>query len=181
MSGLGEGGGRAGLYDSGWTASLAVEVRTVIKRILVGGAAGALATIPQSAVVWGLRRAGVYRRRPAPEVVAEGVIERVAGIGHLPAEWRRPVTLVQHFGFGAVGGAVFALLTGLVRPSAALGLLAGLAIWKASYDGWIPALKIMPPPQEDETGRQLSLLAAHAVYGLALGTLVDWMGGRGRR
>ncbi len=145
----------------------------MFKRVLIGALAGALATIPQSAAVWGLRAAGVYRRKPAPEVVAEKVTDAVVGVEKVPDEWMTPVKLAQHVGFGAAGGALFGLLTGVIRPTTVAGVLAGLGIWKASYDGWIPALKIMPPPEEDEEGRQLAMLLAHVAYGLALGILVD--------
>jgi hypothetical protein len=145
----------------------------MFKRILVGAVAGAAATGPQSLVVWGLARAGVYHQPPPPEQVAEAVAEPVVDINKLPDEWQLPVKLAQHVAFGAGCGAAFGLVTGIVRPTTVAGVLAGLGIWKASYDGWIPALGIMPPPQQDERGRALSMVLAHIVYGLALGLLME--------
>ena len=145
----------------------------MLKRILIGALAGTLATVPQSAAVWGLRSAGVYRRKPAPEVIAEKVTDAVVGVEKVPDQWLTPVKLVQHVGFGAAGGALFGLLTGIIRPTTVAGVLAGLGIWKASYDGWIPALNIMPPPEEDEQGRQAAMVIAHIAYGLALGAIVE--------
>jgi hypothetical protein len=145
----------------------------MIKRTLIGAVAGVVATVPQSAAIWGLRQAGLYRRRPAPEVVAEAVTDTTVGMEHVPERWWSPVMLAEHLGYGAAAGALFGLATGIVRPTVATGLLAGFLIWKASYDGWIPALRIMPPPERDETGRQLALLVAHAAYGLALGAILD--------
>ena len=145
----------------------------MFKRVLIGALAGAVATVPQRATVWALRTAGVYRRRAAPEVVAEGITNATVGTEKVPQEWWKPVMLAEHFGFGAAAGALFGLLTAIIRPTTVAGLLAGLAVWKASYDGWIPALRIMPPPEEDEQGRQVAMVLAHVAYVLALGAIVD--------
>ena len=145
----------------------------MLRRILIGALAGAIATVPQSATVWGLRRAGVYRRRAAPEVVAEGITNATVGTEKVPQEWWKPVMLAEHFGFGAAAGALFGLRAPILRPTTVSGLLAGLAVWKASYDGWMPGLRIMPPPEEDEQGRQVAMVLAHVAYGLALGAIVE--------
>jgi hypothetical protein len=145
----------------------------MLQRVLIGAAAGAIATVPQSAVVWGMKLAGVYQRTPPPERVAHEVTDAVVGEENVPQEWWTPVVLAQHFGFGASVGALFGATTALIRPTMAAGLLAGLAVWKASYDGWIPALRIMPPPEEDEAGRQTTMFLAHVAYGIALGYVVD--------
>lgn len=145
----------------------------MLQRVLIGALAGALATAPQSGAVWGLKAAGLYRRRPPPEVVAERLTDATVGRETIPDEWWTPVMLAEHVGFGAAAGAAFGAVTGIIRPTVAAGVLAGLVIWKASYDGWIPALRIMPPAGEDEEGRQITLLVAHVAYGLALGVIVD--------
>ncbi len=145
----------------------------MLNRILIGAVAGAIATGPQSAAIWGLRRAGVYRRTAPPELVAETVTDRLIGMKNVPERLVTPIVIAEHVGFGAAGGAVFGLLTGVIRPTIAAGVLAGLAIWKLSYEGWIPALKIMPPADEDEEGRQVALIVAHVVYGAVLGAIVD--------
>ena len=145
----------------------------MLNRILIGAAAGAVATAPQSAAVWGLKAAGVYRRTPPPEKVSREMTEALLGPETVPEQWFTPLMIAQHVGFGAAAGALFGLLTGVVRPTTVAGVLAGLAVWKASYDGWIPAMRIMPPPEEDEEGRQIALIAAHVAYGLAMGAIMD--------
>ena len=145
----------------------------MLRRMLIGAAAGAAATVPQSAVVWGLKYAGVYRRKAPPEKIAEELSEPVIKVRELDEPLQTAVKLAEHFGFGAATGALFGLASGVLRPTVVAGVLAGLAVWKASYDGWIPAMKILPPPEEDEEGRQLAMLLAHIAYGLALGILVD--------
>jgi hypothetical protein len=145
----------------------------MLDRVLIGAVAGAVATIPQSAAVWGLKSAGVYRRTPPPEKVSREMTEAVLGPDAIPAQWFTPMMIAQHVGFGAAAGAAFGALTGIIRPTVVAGVLVGLAIWKASYDGWIPALRIMPPAGKDEEGRQVALVVAHVAYGLALGAIVD--------
>ena len=61
------------------------------------------------------------------------------------------------------------------RRSAAIGASAGAlyatGIWLVSYQGWVPALGIMPAASRDRRGRVATMLAAHWVYGAALGVL----------
>ena len=151
----------------------------MLKRMLISAAAGAAAAVPQSAAVWGLRYAGVYRRRPAPEVVVEQITDKVVDLDAVPDPWLTPMKVAGHFGFGAACGAVYGALSSVLRPNPVTGVLTGLAIWKGSYDGWIPALGIMPPPADDETGRQATLVIAHIAYGLALGALMQRLTARG--
>lgn len=140
----------------------------MLRELATGAVAGVVATGPQSAVVWGLRFAGVYHRKPPPEVVSERPNDAAVRAGILPPSLRGPVMLTEHIGFGAVSGAVYGLLSTVIRPTPVTGVLAGLAIWLTSYKGWIPALHIMPPPERDERGRQAALVMAHIAYGLAL-------------
>jgi hypothetical protein len=140
----------------------------MLRRILAGATAGIIATGPQSAVVWGARAARIYRRRPPPEVVSGTSTNALVQAGVLPAHLERPAMVAEHLGVGAAGGVLFALVSGVIRPAPIAGVLTGLAIWKASYDGWIPALRIMPPPEKDESRRQRTMLIAHVVYGLSL-------------
>lgn len=150
----------------------------MIKRVLLGAAAGAIATVPRSAAIWGLRAAGMYGRKAAPEAVTEGLTDKLIDVEQLPDRWMTLIKVAAHFGFGAGCGAAFGLATSIVRPPIAAGVLAGLAIWKASYDGWIPAMHLLPP-ERDETGRQTALIVAHVMYGAALGATFDRLMARG--
>ena len=145
----------------------------MLQRILAGGVAGAVATVPQSAVVWGLRAAGVYRRRPAPEVVTEGVTDSVVGLENVPSGWLTPIKWAGHFGYGAGAGAAYGASTAALPATPLTGLGAGLLVWLVSYRGWIPKVGIMPPAERDERGRQLAMVLAHVVFGLTLGALVQ--------
>lgn len=143
----------------------------MLRMALVGAAAGAAATAPQSAVVWGLRRAGIYRSKPAPERVSERGSRPVVNVRALPKPVRRAIKTLQHVGFGAAMGGAYGLLSVGVRPNAVTGLLTGLGVWAVNYAGVLPAAGIMPPPHRDEPSRQAALLLAHVAYGLTLGVL----------
>jgi hypothetical protein len=145
----------------------------MLRRLCEGGVAGALATLLMSAVVWGCRRLGIYHQKPPPETISERLLGRI-GIRHaVPKRWRRVLTAMQHTGFGAGGGALYGLLARIVPPGAPTGTLFGLLIWLVSYKGWVPAAGLMPPPEGDERGRQVTMVAAHVVYGASLGVAVQ--------
>ena len=55
--------------------------------------------------------------------------------------------------------------------AAAIGALYATGIWLVSYQGWVPALGIMPPASRDRRGRVATMLVAHWVYGAVLGVL----------
>ncbi|WP_206535326.1 hypothetical protein [Mesorhizobium sp. M7A.F.Ca.US.011.01.1.1] len=76
----------------------------------------------------------------------------------------RTNTLFAHFGFGAITGAVFALLP-RHRGS---GILYGLGVWTASYLGWIPAARILAPAWRHPAERNLLMIAVHIVWGTVL-------------
>lgn len=83
---------------------------------------------------------------------------------------KQGVSVMAHLSFGATAGAgypAFAGRTGL-HP-AAEGALYGLAVWGGSYLGVMPATGLYRAPTEDTASRNLMLVAAHAVWGAALG------------
>ena len=147
----------------------------------VGGAiAGLGATIVMSAAMLAARRAGLTRTLP-PERIAEAAIEEATDRPARPVE-RTFVASVAHLGFGAAAGAVF----GVIRHAAGIrGRVASVAgallfaniVYLTSYQGWVPALRIMPPASRDDTGRVGTMVVAHWVYGAMLGALA-WLLGR---
>ena len=154
----------------------------VVTPVLIGAAAGALSTVAMSAVMLGAKRAGITGELP-PERITRRAIDAVSSD---PPDDHSPDALaaVAHLGFGASAGALFGLLvtrTGAVHGSAAIAALMGVmyatGIWLVSYQGWVPALRIMPPASSDRRGRVVTMLAAHWVYGAALGILTSiWRG-----
>ena len=51
--------------------------------------------------------------------------------------------------------------------------MTGLAIWAPAYQGWVPALDILPPATEDRPERAATMIAVHVVYGAVLGEFED--------
>ena len=142
--------------------------------IVVGGAiAGGLATLPMSVVMFAAKGAGLMGEMPPAKITAR-LLDRF-GWRRRSAASQDGVASVAHLAFGAAGGAAFAALVRGLRvpgPPVLAGMMFGACVWLVSYQGWVPALAIMPPPRRDRPGRPESMLVAHLVYGAALGALV---------
>ncbi|MFD1911043.1 hypothetical protein [Halodurantibacterium flavum] len=74
------------------------------------------------------------------------------------------LTVLSHFGYGAAAGALYALLPRRKSP----GALYGVAVWAASYFGWVPGFRILRPASRHPPRRDILMIAAHLVWGLAL-------------
>ena len=139
---------------------------------LIGGASGgAIATVAMSAVMIAGDRTGLMGEQPPTTITRFALGE--AGVDR-PSVAAPLIAPIGHLAFGVVGGAVFGLLRRLVPgvPGGLLGVSFGLAIWAVSYKGWIPALGILPPPEDDRPGRPVVMVVAHVVYGFVIGRLV---------
>ena len=130
-----------------------------------GLAAGALATVGMSALMFAGRRAGLLGRMP-PEKITARALNRLRV--HRTRGTQDALASLLHLAFGAGAGAAFELARRRARlplPALIQGLAFGTAVWTVSYAGWVPALGIMQPPQQDRPGRPAVMLAAHWVYG----------------
>ena len=137
-----------------------------------GMVAGAVATLPMSAVMLVAGCTGAMGTQP-PERVAEKAMD-AAGVDDASEREQDVTASFAHLAFGAGGGAAFALLRrrlDLPVPPVVQGVAYGLAVWATSYQGWIPALRILPPADDDRPGRRRTMIAAHIVYGGVLGAL----------
>ena len=144
--------------------------RSIIRSAAVGAGAGVAATMAMSSVMLAARQMGLRAELP-PVLIAEETVEAVSHRQAKPGE-ERALATVAHFGFGALAGALYGSAAGGVRRGAlagVLGILFGSAVWLVSYQGWIPVLGIMPPASRDHPGRVGTMLAAHWIYGAALG------------
>lgn len=148
---------------------------SAIRSLLVGAVSGIGATFLMSAVMLVARRLGYTPELP-PEEIAEDSIE---GVTHREAreDEEHAVATVAHLGFGAVAGALYGIISRpLARAATPAAVVAGVAfatgVWFVSYQGWVPALRILPPASRDHPGRVATMVVAHWVYGavLALGT-----------
>lgn len=148
----------------------------VIRAAGLGAAAGIGATLGMSIVMLASRRMGMSPELP-PARIADESVEMVRHRPANPGE-ERVVASIAHFGFGALAGALYALLASGIRSgplAAALGTLFGTGLWLVSYQGWIPALGILPPASRDDPGRVGTMLVAHWLYGAALGVCTHRM------
>lgn len=134
-----------------------------------GAAAGVVSTAVMSVVLEVGRRCTSFRRQPPTLIVRTVLAGRPAR--RVPAEGA--LAVAAHVGYGASCGALFALVTAHCR-NAGSGWGVGYAflLWLASYAGWVPAAGVMAPPQRDDRGRQLTLVAAHVVYGAVLSAVL---------
>lgn len=131
-----------------------------IQRMAFGALAGLSATMAMTAAMRGLSKRLPYGEGyPLPP---RELTERL-----LPASDRSlpTLTVLSHFGYGAVAGALYGALTERYQKH---GIAYGLSVWAASYLGWIPGLQILKPATRHPAHRDLLMIAAHVVWGAAL-------------
>jgi hypothetical protein len=137
-----------------------------IRRVAAGSACGVLATMVMSG--WMLVGQVVSRHGEQPP---KRLVCGLAGRAGIPTKRRGVGTVAAtgaaHLGFGLGGGALYGAI--VHRSSVHRGVAFGIGVWAVSYAGWIPALRLMPPPHKDRRGRAWTILSAHAVYGAVLG------------
>jgi uncharacterized membrane protein YagU involved in acid resistance len=143
-------------------------------RLLVGSFAGLAATGPMTAVMDALYRAAPPddgRPLPPREITMQAA-DAVGVEDDLSEDEKTGLTMLAHYSYGAGAGAVYGVLAPhLPRNPTATGIGFGLAVWAVSYVGWLPALRILPPPHREEAERTGIMIAAHVVWGAALGVL----------
>lgn len=108
---------------------------------------------------------------PPREIVAKLAVD--TGLRRIltPAE-EHAVAVACHYGYGAAAGALYGALTPPRASGPARGVVFGLALWAASYLGWLPALQILRPATQHPPRRTASMIASHILWGLALAALV---------
>ena len=156
------------------------EPRTdsITRELARGGLAGLLATIPMTFVLEGTRRAMPWWRRPElePQTVTRRLLAALGASSTTVARHRDSATVVSHFGFGATAGALYGvLLPRVIGGGVARAAAYGVGVFAASYLGWLPALSLFDPrPARDlPATRAARLVAAHVVWGAALGVLAS--------
>lgn len=144
-----------------------------LKAALDGALAGGIATLAMSLVMLASEKVGGMDRHP-PDEIAGAALDAV-GLPDASEKETDALAMALHLAFGIGMGGLFGLLHRRLRPPvppALHGLIFGSLVWAVSYKGWVPALRIMPPPERDLPGRPETMLLAHWVYGGILGTMV---------
>lgn len=136
----------------------------------IGGVAG---TVLMSLVMLGAKKVGLMGKLP-PKKITEAALQ-ATGEAQASNETVDVLTAIAHFGYGISAGVLFGIVVRRLQPPVNRGLLGviyGSLIWFVSYEGWVPALGIMPPPGRDQQYRPESMLVAHWVYGWTLGKVL---------
>lgn len=146
--------------------------QTSVRATLAAGAlAGCVAAVPMTAVMLVLQRLLPLRQRyPLPPAQVTRRLAARFGLGRHTGsgEWSAPV-LASHFAYGTAGGAVYALgARAIPLPPAVGGAAYGLAVWLASYLGWLPAFGVQRSATEQPNRRRMLMIAAHLVWGVTL-------------
>lgn len=150
----------------------------MIRRLVCGAACGALSTLAMSAVMLAGQKAGLMPGQPPKHIVRAAL----PGHRHRPKPGEKALGAAAHLGFGTASGALFGLLAGERVPRVPAGVAYALLIWLGSYEGWVPALNILPPVSRDPApGRPAVMAAAHVVYGATLVLALRALRGAGRR
>lgn len=156
---------------------------TTTERLIVGTAAGIIATIPMTALMVFLHRRLPPRQRyplPPRKVTMEAA-EDVGLAGDLSEPHRVALTTAGHFAYGGGVGGLYSMLPEMLpeeilpKSPALRGIVYGLAVWSGSYLGWLPVAGLHPPAIREPAGRNALMIAAHVVYGAALGVMSDWL------
>lgn len=139
----------------------------VVTALLRGAVSGSIATGVMSGVMLAAGREGLMGRQPP-----EAIVRRAGQLVGSEPEGRTAEALASlaHVAFGAVSGAAYALLPATSRP-VGRGVVFGFGIYALSYAGWVPAVRALPPADDDRADRQAATASAHVVYGAVLGAL----------
>jgi hypothetical protein len=134
-------------------------------RLLIGGIAGIAGTLAMTAA---MRR--MHAKLPPREqypLTPREIIDSAAEQARVPLgeEAARDVTTAAHFAYGAASGALLGVTNVMLGPMS--GGLAGIGVWLGSYMGWIPGTGILKPATEHPRRRNLLMLGAHIVWGVA--------------
>jgi len=142
--------------------------------LLAGGLAGLLATVPMSLVMKGWQFALPPRQRyklPPQQITAE-LAERVQ-LPH-PPQQEKAISLINHFAYGCAAGVGYGAVGLLLPPGLLSGVAFGLAVWGASYLGWLPLLGMRAAAENEPAARNVMMIASHLVWGACLGVGAAW-------
>lgn len=163
-----------------------------MNRILLGALAGLAATAPMSLAMKLMHeQLPEHEQYPLPPRAVTMEIAEEAGVKEeLDESEREGLTWASHFAYGAACGAAYAPLARMSGlPPVVSGAAFGVAVWAGSYLGWLPAAGVLRPATEHPPRRTALMIAAHLVWGVAAGVLLESLtgdddqdgDGRGRR
>jgi uncharacterized membrane protein YagU involved in acid resistance len=130
---------------------------------VIGAVAGFVGTMAMTAA---MRR--LHRRLPQEErypLTPREIVDSMSDQLDVPLadQAARDVTIAAHFLYGAAVGALVAAAN--PDPGKRSGAVAGVAVWLASYMGWIPAVGTLEPATSHPARRNALMIAVHLVWG----------------
>jgi len=137
-----------------------------------GAFAGFVATIPMTIFMLSTQRFLPKGQRYdlPPEIITKELAQRVHVRHHMKKQQVLSATLVSHFGYGAAMGAVYGPLGKRIPlPTVVQGILFGLGVWAGSYLALLPLVGMSESGHSEPVRRNLMMIAAHVVWGTALG------------
>lgn len=143
---------------------------------LKGAVAGLAATgFMTAAMVLGNRFLPPRHRYPLPpRQITENILNRAGVSPLLNRDEETAATVTAHFAYGTAAGALYGALPGRRSGHAVLsGLGYGLAVWAASYLGWLPAMNCPAAAPREPASRNGLMVIAHLVWGTTLGWMLS--------
>lgn len=159
---------------------------------LAGATAGFMATAPMTAAMELMHRMlPDHERYPLPpRQIVDNATDQ-AEVNHLVpgeshdgserhtglepvADSRGGIALASHFAFGAMAGSAYGPIARAKPPHPALaGIAFGLMVWGSQYLGVLPAAGLLSNARHHPVRRNALMIAAHVVWGAALGLMAD--------
>lgn len=143
-----------------------------MNKILVGAVAGLVATVPMTILMlkWHQRLPTQERYPLPPREIFDELTRRAEISDELDENQKTNLSIAGHFAYGATTGAFYApLISAIDKPNLINGAAYGVAVWAASYLGWLPAFRILKPATEHPTQRVMLMISAHLIWGATLG------------
>jgi uncharacterized membrane protein YagU involved in acid resistance len=152
------------------------ESKDFLLRFLLGALGGVSATGPMTiGMVW-LHRLLPPKHRYSlpPREITMDVMENLGLQKKLGHDARAAVTLINHFGYGAMAAVIYSLAEWRVPTGAFIkGPIFGAIVWLVGYLGLLPALGVLYPATKHPSSRNALMFGVHLVWGLFVGLFVD--------
>jgi uncharacterized membrane protein YagU involved in acid resistance len=148
--------------------------RTLIEEAIAGAFSGLIATVPMTITMLIMQKMLPRREQTTlePRRVSDDMLRKANLDDDVSESGKEQFSVAAHFGYGAGTGMIYALAGRLLPlPPGLRGPVYGFFVWAASYAGWLPAAKTLPPPHRRPIGRNLLLIIAHFVWGLVVEAL----------
>ena len=140
---------------------------------IAGALSGLTATVPMTAAMEAMFRHLPWSERYPlpPRKVTMEVVEMLGLKSKLDEDERHGLTIASHLGFGTAMGMAYALVARRALPGVVGGAIFGLGVWAGNYLAALPVAKLHPHAAREPAERNALMIAAHVVWGTALGAL----------